>query len=82
MGNINRTTEESSDGNLTYVLYNKQKDVNLIHPTIGLWFTHDLKEAKQMHKACLDYLEADGLEEICKDIIVRNYETHEEISFS
>lgn len=41
---------------MLYTLYNKSSDKRLSHPKYGLWCTHDLEEAKEMMKACREYL--------------------------
>ena len=55
---------------MTYTLYNKRLERRLDHPTVGLWYTLDLKEAKDMLLACQDYLRATGLGEYVGEFVV------------
>lgn len=61
-----------------YTLYNKQNDRRLIHPKVGLWFTYDYEEAKDMLKACQEYLKADGLQDFNDDFVIIDIESNEE----
>lgn len=40
-----------------YTLLNKKTGKTLKHPQVGLWFTPDLDEAKEMLAACVEYVE-------------------------
>jgi hypothetical protein len=62
-----------------YTLFNKGNNRRLIHPKVGLWYTHDLKEAEEMLQACLDYLEVDGLDNLKPDFVIIDVETGEEV---
>ena len=63
-----------------YTLYNKQRDKKLTHPKIGLWYTPDLPEAQEMFTACLEHLDAVGLSEVKKHIVIIEAETGEELA--
>jgi hypothetical protein len=39
-----------------YTLLNKKNGKTLKHPSVGLWFTSDLKEAEEMLEACTEYI--------------------------
>jgi len=62
-----------------YTLLNKGIDKRLIHPKVGLWFTSDLEEAKDMLKACHEYLEAIKAGSIKDEFVIIDAETGEEI---
>ncbi len=40
-----------------YTLLNKKTGRTLKHPQVGLWFTSDVEEAKEMLAACAEYVE-------------------------
>ena len=62
-----------------YTLYNKQRQVNLVHPQVGVWNSSDLDEAKELLSNCRDYLVSSGLSYLCDQIVIRDIETREEI---
>lgn len=62
-----------------YTIYNKDRNVDLIHPKVGLWNTDSLEEARSCRDACRNYLVALGLAQLCESIVVRDVETKEEI---
>lgn len=64
---------------MAYTLYNKQIQRRLIHPTVGLWFTNDLVEAKEMLNACHEYLDASGLAHFKTFIVLYDVEKEEEV---
>lgn len=59
-----------------YTLYNKSNDKRLMHPKIGLWFTPSLGEAKEMLKACHEYLKSMGLEKYLNDFVILDVENN------
>jgi len=67
---------------MTYTLRNKKLERNLMHPRIGLWFTSQLQEAKDMLQSCYEYLDASHLSFLKPDFVVVNAETNEEIVLS
>lgn len=62
-----------------YTLYNKRIDKKLTHPKVGVWFTLNLQEAKDMLKSCLEYLDATNLSQLKPDFVIINAETGDEI---
>ena len=46
---------------MSYVLYNKESDVYLTHPAIGIWKTTDKSEAEEMLRVCKEYVVTLGL---------------------
>lgn len=62
-----------------YSLLNKRLDRKLKHPKIGIWYTNDLVEAKEMLKSCLGYLSASGLSDFKDDFIIIDEATGKEI---
>lgn len=48
---------------MLYTLYNKHLEKKLTHPKYGVWYTRDLKEAKEMLQACREYLIASHIPE-------------------
>jgi len=65
-----------------YTLYNKKLDKRLTHPKVGLWYTPSLDEAKDMLKACHEYLEATHIGHLSNDFIVIEVESGEEVELS
>jgi hypothetical protein len=59
---------------MKYTLYNKRNKKQLIHPSIGLWFSENKKEADEMLDDCLLYLESIGLGHTKDDYIVMEVE--------
>lgn len=64
---------------LTYTLRNLRLKRNLKHPLVGLWFTTDLTEAKDMLESCLEYLAASGLSDMCNDFCIVNAVTNQPV---
>ena len=65
---------------ITYKLYNKAHDRELVHPKLGLWMTNDLQQARDMREVVCDYLRLKGWETMENEIVIKNCETEEEIS--
>lgn len=65
---------------MAYTLYNKLNKQKLVHPTVGLWYTNSIEEAADMHAACLEYLAAINLTDLCHQIVVVDAESEEEIN--
>lgn len=65
----------------SYALYNKSLKKTLHHPRVGLWFTTDLEEAKELLVACREYLDAVGGDKIVDydNFVIIDAETKEEI---
>jgi len=61
-----------------YTLYNKHLEKRLTHPKIGIWYTTDLNEAKEMLDACHEYVKNF---EKTDNFVVIDGDTGEEISF-
>lgn len=61
-----------------YSLYNKANDKLLIHPIVGVWYTSDLDEAKNMLEDCKIYLKSRNLDSILDNFIIVDMETKEE----
>lgn len=72
--------ENHPECKVAYTLLNKADNRRLIHPTVGLWFTNDLKEAEEMLDACKEYLHADGLDDLQSDFVIIDVESGEEIT--
>ena len=64
---------------MTYTLYNKRLNRRLTHPRIGLWFTNDLNEAKDMLKSCNDYVLGNNIQGIRQDFCIIDVESGAEI---
>ena len=62
-----------------YTIFNEQQGVELKHPKIGVWNTTNISEAREMLKACHEYLIASGLEEIVDSFFIINVVTKEKI---
>jgi hypothetical protein len=62
-----------------YTLYNKRLNKKLTHPKVGVWFTNNLDEAKDMLKSCKGYLTSCNLTALELDFVIINAETEEEI---
>lgn len=62
-----------------YTIHNKLNGANLVHPKTGPWNTPNINEAKEMLKACKEYLMASGLNELEDQFIVIDIDTQEEI---
>lgn len=64
-----------------YGLYNKELDVYLDHPAIGVWSTNDLKEATSMLEACRFYIKTLDLgnTDYESKFVIVNLDTKEEI---
>jgi len=62
-----------------YTLYNKKLERRLIHPSIGLWFTNNLDEAKNMLESCHEYLCASKMENMCEFFVIIDVESGDEI---
>ena len=60
---------------MPYSLYNISNNKKLTHPKVGLWFTNNLDEAKEMLKYFHEYLDSSTLSEMKKDICIINLET-------
>lgn len=63
-----------------YSLYNKRLDRLLEHPKIGIWFTPDITEARDMLTTCQAYvqtLEIDGYKDC---FVIIDTETKKEIT--
>lgn len=65
---------------MPYTLYNKSNDKKLIHPRVGLWFTNNLDEAREMLSSLYEYLDSCKLSEIKKDICIIDVEKNEFIN--
>ena len=65
---------------MTYKLYNKAHDRELVHPKLGLWSTDNLQEAIDMRELICDYLRLNGWEAMESEIVIKNCKTGEEIS--
>ena len=63
---------------MSYTLYNKTLKKSLIHPKIGLWYTNDLEEAKNMLASCLEYCK-NVAPDLKLEIIIVDAETGKEI---
>ena len=69
-----------------YTLFNKNLKRKLMHPIIGLWFTNDINEARDMLALCKKYfLESQTvktcrLEAFANEFVVVDAETGEEVS--
>jgi len=69
-----------------YTLFNKKLKRKLIHPIIGLWFTNDIDEARDMLAACKrHFLESQTvktcrLEAFANEFVIVDTETDEEIN--
>ena len=63
-----------------YALYNNSRKVFLKHPTVGIWFSPDLQEAKDMKEAACLYLNQIGLTELVPHIVIVDYATKKEIA--
>ena len=50
-----------------------------MHPRIGLWFTNNLDEAKNMLESCHEYLCATKMEDMCKFFVIIDVESGDEI---
>lgn len=64
---------------MNYTLFNKELKRKLIHPSIGLWFTNDLKEAQDMLIACKEHLRLMGLDTLVNNFVIIDADTGEEI---
>ena len=62
-----------------YTLYNKDNNRTLLHPTIGLWNTSNIEEARSMLDDCKIYLKSIGLEHIQDNFVVIEVETGKEV---
>lgn len=60
-----------------YTLCNNGK--NLTHPKVGLWFTDDIEEAKDMLETCCEYLRECGLEFVIENIKIKELESSDDI---
>lgn len=72
---------------MPYTLYNKFLKKNLTHPVVGLWYTNDLEEAKEMLKSCKEHIVAIvekrpqnvDLAQLSDAIVIIDAETEKEI---
>jgi hypothetical protein len=55
----------------TYILFNLKSNKPLMHPTVGLWFTNDKKEAEELLSEFHIYVKDIGHEELISDLVVR-----------
>jgi len=63
-----------------YSLYNEVIDKQLSHPQVGLWYTSDLKEAEEMKKACVEYMQSMNLpQEAIDKIYIIEVESGEKV---
>lgn len=62
---------------MAYTLFNRLTERNLVHPTCGLWYTTDLKEADEMLRSCHEYLDTMGLGSMKPSIYLVDAETME-----
>ena len=63
---------------MNYTLYNKKLNRRLVHPRIGLWYTNDMEEARNMLESCHEYLRAIKMENMC-DFVIIDIESGDEI---
>jgi hypothetical protein len=63
-----------------YTLYNKKLERRLIHPAVGLWFTNNLDDAKNMLKDCHECLCALKMENMCEFFVIIDVESGDEIN--
>ena len=63
----------------SYTLHNKDLGINLEHPSVGLWFTTDINEAKEMLEACHEYLVFINASEIVENFVIIEVETEKEV---
>lgn len=54
-----------------FALYNQKLKKFLIHPKIGLWQTDSENEAKDMLKACHDYIKSIGQEALIPFFVIK-----------
>jgi|TARA_Y100000034_G_scaffold100478_1_gene123897 hypothetical protein len=64
---------------VNYGLFNKKLQRRLVHPKIGLWFTSNLDEAKNMLESCHEYLRATKMENMCEFFVIIDVESGDEI---
>jgi len=62
-----------------YTLLNKKTGKTLTHPRVGLWFTPDIEEAKDMLVACKEYLVAERLDGLLPDFVIVDAESGKEV---
>jgi hypothetical protein len=55
---------------MSYTLFNKSNQKKLTHPKVGLWFTNDLEEAKEMLSSFYDYLDSSNMSSLKDDIAI------------
>lgn len=66
---------------MAYTLYNKYLDKKLTHPKYGIWFASNINDAKEMLKACHEYLTASNIPETEFDnFVIIDVETGKEIN--
>jgi hypothetical protein len=64
---------------VSYKIHNKSNGHDLTYPSVGLWNSPDITEARNHIDALKGYLEAIGMGFISKDVVIINMETGEEI---
>lgn len=51
-----------------------------MHPRVGLWFTNNLDDAKNMLESCHEYLHAIKMENMCEFFVIIDVESGDEIN--
>lgn len=65
---------------MLYTLHNKRLDKNLTHPKYGVWCTSDIKEARDMLNACLQYLTTSNIPKLeFNNFVILDLDTGEEV---
>lgn len=63
-----------------YYIFNETNKKKLEIPKIGLWYTNDLNEAKEMQKDFRNYLKSVGLKNMIQYIQVIDSETEKVVA--